>query len=300
MKHIIVTGGTGFIGTLLVAELRKQGNRVTVIDQARQGNDPDLIVLDLTKDLIYPELIESADAIIHLVGTPIFQRWTDSIKQEIYKSRILSTRNIVRSIELAKKRPTVFITASAVGYYGDTGETIASETTKPGDDFLAKVCIDWEVEARQADSLGVRTIQVRTAPVLGNHGILKLLKPLYQWGLGGLLGTGNQWFPWIHIDDVVGVYLFALTNTELEGPVNAVAPDQIRYRNFVADLGKLWSRPTAFNLSRPWIKLLFGEFGEVALNSQRVEPRKLLEHGFVFAYPKIDAALHDLFHSVKK
>ena len=300
MKHIIVTGGTGFIGSRLVASLRASGLKVTVIDQTRQGSDPDLLVLNLIKDLIYPELIESADAIIHLAGAPIFRRWTAAVKQEIYDSRILSTRNIVLAMKQAKRRPKVYITASAVGYYGDTGETIASEATKPGDDFLAKVCIDWEAEARQANSLGIRTVQVRTAPVLGSSGILKLLRPFFQWGLGGSLGTGNQWFPWVHIDDIVGVYLFALKNTELEGPVNAVAPEQVRYRNFVAHLGKIWSRPTAFNLSRPWIKLLFGEFGEVVLNSQRVEPRKLLERGFVFAYPKIDAALRDLFHSAKK
>lgn len=292
MKNVIVTGGSGFIGSPLVARLREQGWRVVVV--ARQAR-PGVIGLDLEQEALPRDLLESAQAIIHLVGAPIFQRWTPHVKQAIYKSRIVSTRQIIASLREARHRPGVFITASATGYYGDRGETLLDESSASGRTFLARVAHDWEKEARKAQSLGLRTVQVRTAPVVGPGGFVRQLEPLYRLGLGGPFGDEQQWFPWVHLDDIVQVYLFALLHPELAGPVNAVAPDIVRQVEFARELGESMRRPHVVRWPRWALKAVLGEAADDLLASQRVVPGKLQSLGFVFRYPRLRGALESVY-----
>lgn len=294
MKTILITGGTGFIGTPLVAKLKSSGYALVVI--ARKPGQG-YLNLELTRDFIPQEVLESASVIIHLAGEPIFQRWTPRVKQAIYDSRILSTRNIVASLRQAKQRPSVLITASATGYYGNTGEEIVKEIAPPGDGFLAKVCIDWETEARQAESLGMRTVQIRTAPVLdSNGGVLAQLIPWYKLGLGSIWGNGQQWFPWISLTDIVAVYCTALEQTNLSGPINAVAPQITRQETFARTLAERFHQRLLFRIPSWGLRIILGEFGNTLLDSQHVVPQKLINRGYTFQHPTLptvfDAALH--------
>lgn len=289
MKQIVVTGGTGFIGQKLVSTLKERDYEVTVI--GREGREAGVIKIDLANVEPSPDLFEGVEAVIHLVGAPIFQRWNNKTKQAIYESRILSTRNIVSALAKTKKKPKALISASAIGYYGDRGEEILDESASPGSDFLARVCIDWEQEARAADSLGIRAIQVRTAPVLGKGGILDLIAPLYRSGLGAILGDGKQWFPWIHHADIVGIYLFCLEQTSLNGPVNACSPRSSRFADFARTLAAVLHRPLLLKAS-PWLlRLVIGELAGAALFSQHTTPKRLIDAGYTFQFPELKEAL---------
>lgn len=289
MKQIIVTGGTGFIGQKLVSTLKERDYEVTVI--SREGREAGVIKIDLANIEPSPDLFEGVEAVIHLVGAPIFQRWNRKTKQAIYDSRILSTRNVVAALAKTKKKPKALISASAIGYYGDRGEEILDESAPPSTDFLARVCVDWEQEARTAESLGIRAIQVRTAPVLGKGGILDLLTPLYRSGLGAILGSGKQWFPWIHHTDIVGVYLFCLEQTSLKGPVNACSPRSLRYVDFARTLAAVLRRPLLLRVP-PWLlRLVIGEFASATLVSQRATPKRLIDAGYTFQFPELEEAL---------
>lgn len=289
MKKIIITGGTGFIGRPLVSALRHRGYLPIVFARhSREG----VIGVDLSRELIPQELMEGTTAIIHLAGASLFQRWTPKIKQEIYESRILSTRNIVTSLERVTKRPTAFITASAVGYYGDRGEKEINETMQAGSDFLAHVCADWEKEAQRAEALDVRVVHIRTAPVLGSGGgILEQLTPWYTRGLGSIWGSGQQWFPWISLTDIVEAYCFALEHAHLSGPINAAAPQAIRQEHFALELAQQLHRRRLIRAPGWVLKLLLGELGETLLTSQHIVPQKLLNYHFRFQHPAVAEAL---------
>lgn len=290
---IIVTGGSGFIGGALTGLLRQQGYRVITISRHAASGDLDSIACDLVSTQPDPEVFIRATAVIHLAGRSIFSRWTAPVKQEIYDSRIVSTHHLVKAFAQLKlnDRPKVFITASATGYYGDRGEKELTETMGPGSDFLAQLCRDWEAAAHRAEQLGIRTVQIRTAPVLGKGGLLQLLRPFYLCGLGGPIGDGRQWQPWIHLEDLIQIYSLAASDERFRGPINAAAPETVRYTYFAQTLAKLLHRPALLHLPTWLLRLGLNDFAVAVTASQRVLPTRLSELGFTWRHPKLGSAL---------
>ena len=300
---VVVTGGSGFIGSKLVDALRSKGHEPVVLDRRPPRDETPYHEVDLMQ-AIDSELFAGVDAVIHLAGASIFQRWTEEAKKLIYDTRIVTTNNIVDafrkldqpSLKLRPTRqpPKIFISASAVGFYGARGDETLTEESKSGDDFLAKVCRDWEAAAAKAKEFGVRVVHIRTAPVLGKGGLLGTLLPLYKWGLGGPLGTGRQWFPWVHLEDIVGGYLFALEHENITGPLNVVAPQQVRNYEFAKTLGSVVHRPSYIPTPRWAMKLMFNSFADAILASQRVSSRKLKKAGYSFRFADLKSALKNV------
>ncbi|MBI2851762.1 MAG: TIGR01777 family protein [Chloroflexi bacterium] len=297
---VIVVGGSGFIGSHLVAALLGRRHSVIVFDRHPPRQSVDFVRVDLTGQVLSPELFSGADAIIHLAGRNVFARWNEKVKKEIYDSRILSTRSLVSSIERLERKPGVLVSASAVGYYGDRGEEELDESSAPGNDFLAGVCIDWEAEARKAEASGLRTVQVRTAPVMGHGGILGKMVPLYRWGLGGPMGNGRQWFPWIHIQDIVGIYVLAVESEAMSGPVNACAPGRVRNKEFSDALAKVLKRPAFMTIPQWATRIALNGLADVVLSSQKAIPKKIVGLGYRFLFPDIAGALIDLLARPQK
>lgn len=292
---VIVTGGAGFIGAELIARLIARGHQVVVLNH-RPPVQPSVEYhhVDLGGEELLLRLIEGADGIIHLAGQNIFGRWSESVKKAIYDSRILSTRSLVSTIGKLDRRPSVLISASAVGIYGDRGEEELTESSAPGNDFLARVCLDWESESRKAESLGVRTVQVRTAPVLGRGGLLKKILPVFRIGFGGRLGSGRQWFPWVHMQDIVGVYVQALEDQNLSGPFNACSPNQVRNVEFTKTLGAVLHRPTIVPAPQWGLRIVFNGLADAILSSQKVQPKRLIESNYKFQMPDLRQALEEV------
>lgn len=291
---VIVTGGSGFIGYHLIAALLERGHSVSVLDHHPPQHNVGFIRTHLGGQPLPMELFTGVDAIIHLAGRTVFARWNQKVKKEIYDSRILSARSLVSSIAGLDRKPKVFVSASAVGYYGDGGEEELDESSAPGTDFLAKVCVDWEEEARKAETFGLRTVQVRTAPVMGHGGILEKLLPLYRLGLGGPMGSGRQWFPWIHIQDIVGIYVLAVENEAVRGPVNACSPGCVRNKEFSDALARALRRPAFVRVPRWAARMALNDLADVVLCSQKVIPKKVTELGYRFQFPDIAGALADV------
>lgn len=266
--RVAIAGSSGLIGTALAKALSDRGDAVVKLSRA-------------------PASLDGAEAVVNLAGASLAgKRWNAAYKQEILDSRVGTTRAIVA---LA---PRVLVNASAVGYYGSRGDEELPETAAPGDDFLAGVCKAWEAEAARAPG---RKVFLRTGIVLSKKGgALAPMLPPFKAFVGGPIGSGKQWFPWIHIDDEVGAILACL-DTELTGPVNLVAPGIVRMADFAKALGRALHRPSAFPVPAAALKLLLGEFADVALDGQRAIPRKLLDSGFRFRFTDVDAALKDLF-----
>lgn len=246
------------------------------------------------------EQIDGADAVIHLAGEPVLAgRWTDEHKRRVRSSRVESTRLLVEAMAAAKARPAAFLCASAVGYYGgrDGGEELDEESS-PGDDFLARVVRDWEAEADKATALGVRVVKLRIGLVLGeNGGLLGKMVPAFRMFVGGPVGSGRQVLPWIHIDDVVGMILFALDHPEVQGPLNVTAPAPVSMEEFTRQLGRALRRPSLLRVPSPVLRLALGEAAEPMLSGQRALPRAALRHGYTFRHPSLPGALADLFGS---
>ena len=275
---IVVTGASGFVGSKLCQVLSLAGH--TVIPVSVRGGD-------------VPPSIADCDAIIHLAGAPIFHRWSKSYKEIICDSRIKTAQAIYNFLATSEKKPSVFISASAVGFYPDGGESPLDEASPPGDSFLSSVCQKWEKITASFSSLGMRTVSVRTSLVLDlEGGALAKMVPLFKWGLGGNLGSGSQWMPWIHRDDLIQVYLLALVDPAVVGPINGVSPGSIRNSSFTRALGKFVKRPTFFSIPAFVLRLILGEFAEVLLVSQKVIPQKLERLKFTFAYPSIEKVFH--------
>ena len=301
-KHIVLTGATGLIGRRLYNALRSRGDSVTVL--TRNTDKAAKTFSDATRILLWApgvagewkSAIDGAHAVVHLAGEPIAEeRWTDEYKKRIHDSRVLGTRDIVSAIEAAEKKPTVLLSASAVGYYGDTGESEVDERSPAGDDFLADTCTEWEREAQRAEASGTRVVITRMGIVLAEDGgaLEKLLTPFKMFA-GGPVGNGEQWFPWVHIDDVVGIMLHAIDNAEVTGVLNAVSPGIVRNRDFAVALGEALRRPARFSVPAFVVKLALGELGETLLGGQRAHPVRTLESGYAFRYETINAALGDL------
>jgi len=295
---IFLTGGTGFVGKSLAPALIREGHEVTVLTRSGKGGPPgvSLVEGDPTQKGGWQAAIKEHDAVINLAGASIFTRWTDEAKKIIRESRLLTTRNLVGALEGARVRH--FFSTSAVGYYGFHKDEALTEESLPGDDFLARLGRDWEKEAREAEKKGCRVVFTRFGIVLGEKGgALGQMIPLFRKYLGGPLGSGNQWFSWIHIEDLTGAFLFLLGHPEFSGPVNLTAPNPVRNRELAKTIGKAMGRPSFLPVPGFMLKLALGEFGSILLEGQRVIPQKLLKSGFQFRYPEIEQAIEQIIRA---
>lgn len=293
MAQVLITGGLGFVGTQAARYFISKGHKVTLVDHSPSPRPytpkgVTYIAGDTTLRGAWQDAISEQDVVINLAGTSIFQRWNENIKRKIYESRVKTTKNVVEAL----REGTVLLSTSAVGYYGDRGDSILREYDEPGNDFLAKVCVDWEKAALEASHKGARVVVMRFGIVLGKTGgaLGEMLKA-FRLGLGGPLGSGKQWFSWIHMTDLLRAMEFAIENTSLEGPFNFCAPNPVRNKELASALGKILKKPAFFKTPAVILELVLGEFGKVLLMSQRVVPERLLQNGFVFLYPYIEQAL---------
>jgi uncharacterized protein (TIGR01777 family) len=305
--NILITGGTGFIGRPLCRELVSSGHNV-LITTRRKSTSKDILTWK-PPALIPSEIISNIDAIVNLAGESIASgRWTKRRKELILSSRINTTRALVQSIEKIPPppfgkggwgdfhRPKILISASAIGYYGPHEDEYVTEDMSSGTDFLADVCKAWEAEALRAEELGVRVVLVRIGAVIESDGgaLTRILIP-FKFFLGGPIGTGKQWFSWIHRDDAVGIIKYSLENESISGPVNLTAPEPVTNREFSSALGKALRRPSWFAVPGFVVKLTLGELGSVLLTGQRVLPEKALKAGYQFKYPEVNGALRAIF-----
>ncbi len=301
----LVTGGTGFIGQKLIPMLLQRTSVICVTrNQARArqtfGGDaaPDeLSFLEWDPQEAEIDLSSCGPlaSCYHLAGETVAARWNERHKREIRESRVAGTRNLVASLEKLEQRPATLINASAVGYYGAGNGEKLDEDSPVGDDFLAEVAQAWEAEASRAEEIGIRTVLLRTGLVLGTTGgLLETILPIFRLGFGGRLGSGEQYMPWIHIDDVVGLMRFAEESSDLSGPINLTAPNPVTNREFTQALAQALHRPAAFPVPRFALKLRYGEFADYTLMSQRVVPKRAQAAGYQFRFETIKAAFEDL------
>ena len=293
--HILITGGTGFVGRPLTRYLLDRRHTVTTVGRSAThpcDGQPGFqhIAADTTREGDWQNAAAQCQAVINLAGTTIFRRWSTTAKQDIRDSRILTTRHLVQAI--AADQGAFLFSASGVGFYGDGGDQALTEDTAAGDDFLARLSIDWEKEALQAEARGVRVAIGRFGVILHQTGgALSKMLPAFRMGVGGPLGNGRQWFPWIHLDDLMAAIEFLTGDTKARGPYNFCAPEPVTNRQLARTLGRRLWRPSFFPAPAPLMRLVLGEFSEVLLGSQRTLPQRLQDHGFVFRYPTIDTAL---------
>lgn len=300
--QVLVTGGTGLIGSALTRRLRDRGDEVVIASRSRTGSgfvrwDP-----EQPASLRIPG---GTDAVVHLAGAPVFgRRWTEDYRREIRRSRVLGTRTVVKAITEYEEPLNGFVSSSAVGFYGDRGDEVLTEEAPSGEDFLAGVCRDWEREARalnEEHDAGVPTAIVRTGVVLSREGgaLDRMLNPFpgvwpFHMGLGGPIGRGRQFVPWIHIADEVGALLHLL-DQGLSGTFNLSAPNPVRNRELTRIIGRVLNRPAALPIPPVALRLLYGQAAEILTASQRVRPRKLEEEtGYEFKHPSLEDALEDL------
>jgi uncharacterized protein (TIGR01777 family) len=288
--RITVTGASGLIGSKLVERLRGRGDEVTTLSRSPRG--PDAHAWQPEQEPAPAEALSGRDAVVHLASENVGQRWSDDVKRRIRESRELGTRNLVAGIEAADPRPGVLVSSSAVGIYGPHGSERLDEDTPAGHDFLAEVCVVWEREARQAAGLGLRVATIRTGIVLDPRGgALAKMLPFFKLGVGGPVAGGEQYMPWIHVDDVVGIYLAALDGHAWHGPVNASAPEPVTNKAFSKALGRALHRPAFAPVPGLAVRTLYGEMAEIVTKGQRVVPKAALELGYAFAHPDLDEAL---------
>ncbi len=296
---IFMTGGTGFVGTYLSKLLISEGHAVTILTQALTGTELKMTELAYligspTIKGKWQEAVRDHDVIINLAGASIFSRWTQDQKKILLSSRIETTRNLVQALPDSAKHITFFST-SAVGYYGFHEDEELVESSPSGNDFLAKLAYDWEQEALRAQDKGARVVITRFGIVLGkNGGALGQMIPLFKYLLGGPLGSGRQWFSWVHMHDLAKAFIFLLSHKNISGPVNLCSPNPLRNRDLGDAIGRVLHRPSLMPAPGFMIRLILGEFGDVLLKGQRVIPHCLLEAGFKFRYPNIEEALKNI------
>jgi uncharacterized protein (TIGR01777 family) len=295
---ILISGSHGLVGTALIKSLEPEGYEIFRLVRHYPGSSSE-IEWSPDRYSIALSLIEGFDAVVHLAGESIAEgRWTDEKKKRIRESRVKGTRLLGDALANLTRPPKTFISASAVGYYGDRGDELLTESSTPGDDFLSEVCVEWEKATELAREKGIRTVNCRFGIILSpDGGALKKMLPPFRMGIGGRIGDGKQWMSWIALDDVIGALKFALTNESLAGPVNFVAPNPVRNAEFTKRLGRVLSRPTLFPIPAFGIRLMFGEMADaLLLSSQRVEPQRLRNAGFDFQYPTLEGALRHVLH----
>jgi uncharacterized protein len=294
LSSVLVSGASGPIGSALLSSLNAQGYKVTrLVRGAASGADQ--ITWDPAQPLS-PDSVSGFDAVIHLSGETIVGRWTEAKKRRILDSRKQGTGHLAEALAKAARPPQVFISASAVGYYGDRGDEILREDSSSGQGFAAEICRAWETAAQPAAAAGIRTVQMRFGVVMSaDGGALPKMLPPFRMGLGGRLGSGRQWWPWIGITDVVGAIEHALANSSLQGPVNTVSPNPVTNAEFTKTLATVLKRPAIFPMPAFAVQLIFGEMGkELFLASQRVEPARLVATGYRFKQPELKRALEEI------
>ena len=292
---ILITGAAGFVGSRMVPFFTDAGFGVTGVDRNDPPETPNAsryryIQADTTQPGDWQEAVAEADAIVNLAGKNIFSRWSEKDKQLVYDSRIQTTQNVVDAMQQDKS--AVLCSTSAVGFYGDKGDAVVDENAPPGEDFLARLSIDWEKTARRAEAKGARVVLPRFSLVMGKDGgTLAAMLPAFKFFLGGPLSNGRHWMPWIHIRDLMRAMQFAIETDKLEGPVNFCSPTPVRNAEFSKTLGRVLNRPAVVPVPRFALKAALGELGALMLNSQRAVPGKLQEAGFEFIYPELEGAL---------
>jgi len=289
--RVLVSGASGLIGSALSGLLKKEGHEVWTLVRRKAGERE--IAWDPKAGILSPDDLVGLDAVVHLAGATIASRWTSERKREIRESRVTGTRLLAESLAGLEKKPSVFLSASAIGFYGNRGEEEIGEDSAPGEGFLPEVCREWEAAASPAREAGIRTVNLRTGIVLTPRGgaLAQMLLP-FKLGLGGPTGNGRQWMSWISLTDEVFAIRHALLNPRLEGPVNLTAPKPVRNSVFAQVLGKALARPAFMPLPAFAVKAIFGEMGQnLLLDGQKVLPHKLTESGYVFSHPDLASAL---------
>lgn len=301
---VLISGASGLVGKALQKVLRNDGDEVYVLVRNKKDLAPNTIFWDPQNGLIDIAALEGFDAVVNLAGESIAAgRWTKERKKAILDSRVDSTKTLVDAFIRLKRPPKVLVNASAVGFYGDRGDEVCTEDTASGTGFLADVCRQWEAAAAPAAEHGIRTVFLRTGVVLSPEGgaFAKMLPP-FKLGVGGKLGSGEQYMSWISLDDEVGIIIYAIKNDDVSGPVNAVAPEPVRNSEFTAVLGKALNRPTFFGVPAFMLRFLLGDemADEVLLGSTRAEPKKITQSGYVYAHPDLGSAVNYLLEEDKK
>ncbi|PWN08153.1 TIGR01777 family oxidoreductase [Rhodohalobacter mucosus] len=296
-KQILITGGTGFIGTHLSEILMRDGHYITIVTRSPEAhkneeakNQKFIPWDDLTS------VMGSIDVVINMAGENLFgQRWTPEVKEKLYNSRILTTRKLVDAIRASVSKPEVFISTSGVNYYKDSGDDVITEESEPGDDFLANLCIDWEKEAELASDLGVRVVIARFGIVLEkNGGVIDKMRLPFKLFVGGPVGSGDQYMPWIHMEDLCHILIYAMENEELEGALNACSPEPVTMDEFADTLGDVMNRPSFFRVPEFVLDIVLGEAAVPVTGSLRVQPKVLQKSGFEFEYDDLGTALADI------
>jgi uncharacterized protein (TIGR01777 family) len=301
-RRIVLTGATGLIGTRVVKALSERGDHVVALvrdtERARRsapGAAEYLKWSDSATEGEWVSRLDGADAVVNLAGSPISVRWTERTKQEAHNSRVRATRHLVEAIARVPGKPSVLVNASAVGYYGASPTGVVTESSPSGSDFLARLCAEWESEARKVEADGVRVVLVRTGIALDPRGgaLAKLLTP-FKLFVGGPLGSGKQPFPWIHIDDEVGILLWALDTPSVEGPINATAPKVVTNKEFSSILGEVLHRPSVLPVPEFALRILFGEAVVILTEGQHAIPERTRQLGYRFRHDDPREALLDL------
>jgi uncharacterized protein (TIGR01777 family) len=291
---VLISGASGFLGQAICAQLKTSGHKVLPLVRRRSKRPAEEEVYwNPESEEIEQDRLEGVDAVIHLAGEPVVGRWTDSKRARIYDSRVHGTRFLTQSLAALEQPPKVFISASAIGYYGERGDEELDEASSKGEGFLANVSADWESASQALKEKGVRLAWMRIGLVLSPKGgaLGKMLLP-FKLGLGGILGPGTQWMSWIALDDLVGGFLHVLMKEDLEGVFNAVAPEPCTNHSFTKTLGKVLKRPTIFPVPAFVLKLLLGEMAEALfLGSTRVHPKRLMQEGYSFKCPDLEGCL---------
>ena len=298
---VFVTGGTGFVGKYVTRRLSESGHEVSILTRSlvkAKASVPWATVIegDPRKSGQWQQSVAESDAAINLAGASIFSIWTDSARKSILDSRILTTRNLVDAIA-ASGKAKVLINASAVGYYGSRlDDEILDEAAPAGAEFMSEICVRWEDEAKRAAQFGTRVALCRFGIVLGKAGgALAKMLPAFRFMVGGAIGSGRQWMPWIHQEDLFNIFSLLLNDSEISGPINCVAPNPVRNAEFAKILARTLGRPILLPAAPAFLlRTLLGEFANVVLKGQRVIPKKLMETGFSFRFPTLQQALEDL------
>ncbi|HTR39018.1 MAG TPA: TIGR01777 family oxidoreductase [Bryobacteraceae bacterium] len=295
--NVAVTGASGFIGGLLTRKLLETGHAVHVLGRRLGAGLPAEVQFSEWRSMdVEPPAgsLASADAVVHLAGEPVAQRWTAEARRRIRDSRVNGTRNLLQALSKLAPRPGVLVSASAIGYYGPHGDEILTENAPPGSDFLANLSVEWEQAALAAEALGIRVVLPRIGVVLGKGGALARMLPPFRFGLGGRLGSGKQWMSWIHVQDLINLIVFALTSDAVRGPVNATAPHPVTNAEFTQALAATLHRPAIFFVPAVALQFALGEMATMVLGGQRVIPGAAETAGFRFQYPDLAPALADL------
>jgi uncharacterized protein (TIGR01777 family) len=284
-----ITGGTGFIGHAVRRTLEERGD-TAVLFSRREG--PGRRLFSLTR----PHDVSGCDGLVHLAGESILGLWTRAKRRRILESRVEGTRRLVEGIAAAPVKPRVLVSASAIGYYGDTGDRIVDENSPGGTGFLAEVAKAWEAEAIKAEQFGVRVVRLRIGFVLGRDGgAMRLIKPVFRLGLGGRLGSGRQWMSCIEVGDLAAMVATCLHDGSISGPVNAVQAEPVSNKSFTLSIARSARRPALFPVPAVALRLLMGDLSHLLLDSQRVVPKRFTEHGFPYRYPTVGSAMEEVF-----